>query len=255
MAASEYLTLGRGKLYFAPFLADGVTPGGLVPFGNCPNFNLNVSFEEISHMDSQGGFKEEDENAMIAREVIANITCDDLKPENMVKFFMGSSEQVTQASATAASYAITGAQQGETYVIGFSASNPFGAQDLSNVSVADGVPTTYTLGDDYTLDLARGLITIVPGGAIADDTDLTITYDAAVQSRTRVQSGNQQIEGALLFVADNAVGKNQNAWMPFCKIRPEGDLSLITDDWSEVNFNIRALKPATGELITLETIN
>lgn len=255
MAASEYLTLGRGKLYFAPFLADGVTPGGMVPFGNCPSFNLNVSFEEISHMDSQGGFKEEDENAMISREVIANITCDDLKPENMVKFFMGSSEQVTQATATAATYAITGAQQGQTYVIGFSASNPFGAQGLSNVSVADATPTTYVAGDDYTLDPVRGTITIVRGGGIADETDITVTYDVATQSRTRVQSGNQQIEGALLFLADNAVGKNQNAYMPFCKIRPEGDLPLITDDWAELNFNIRALKPAVGELITLEAAN
>lgn len=252
--ASDYLTLGRGRLLFAPFLADGITPGGFMEFGNCPAFNLNVTFEDLPHFDSRSGVREEDANATLSREVGGAITCDDLKPDNMAFYFMGEASTVTQATGTAATYAITGTQQGRTYIIGSTLVNPFGVQGLTSVSVADATPTTYDVGDDYTINAEQGTITIVPGGAIADDTDITVTFDNPARTKRRVVSGNNEIEGSLLFLADNPVGINQNALMPWVKLRPEGDLSFITEEWSEANFNIKGLRQTGKQLLYLESV-
>lgn len=252
MAASKYLTLGRGLVRFAPFYANTLVPAGFEDFGNCPEFNINISFEELEHMDSRGGFKEEDENAMIARTLAATINCDDLNPENLGKWSLGSNTTLQQSSATGEVYTITTAQQGRSYQIGATSALPTGVRDLSSVVITDSVPTTYDINDDYTIDLVRGIITIVEGGGIADDTTLTVTFDQAAGSRTQVEAGQVQLEGALLFLADNAIGANQDLFIPHVKIRPEGDLSFITDDWSAVNFNLRGLKVPGQSLYYLD---
>lgn len=243
MAASDYLTLGRGEVHFAPFLTGTRTPGAYKFFGNCPEFNLTVDFEELNHMDSTRGFKEEDASVITSRTVDSSITCDDMKPDNLAYFFMGSSETLTQGSATATVETIASIEIDGSYQLGVTNAAPTGARSVSNVVVEDtgGAGTTYVLDTDYTLDAARGIVTILATGSIVAGDGIDITFDSAAVSRSQVISGQSQIEGALQFRAYNAAGKDTDYLMPYVKVRPTGDLSLIGDDWMSFQFSVKGL--------------
>lgn len=244
MAASDYLTLGRGEVHFAPYLTGTRTPGGFMFLGNCPEFNLNVDFEELTHMDSTRGFKEEDASAITSRTVGGSVTFDDMKPENLAYFFMGSSTILTQASGSDGAESIAGAVLGASYQMGVTDANPTGHRQITTVVVQDTAPgvTTYVLNTDYTVDAVRGLVTILETGSIAAGAALDITYSYAAVSRSQVISGQAQIEGAVQFRAYNAEGRDTDYLLPYVKLRPNGDLALIGDDWMSAQLNVKGLR-------------
>jgi hypothetical protein len=57
---------------------------------------------------------------------------------------------------------------------------PYG--NITNVSVTDGSGRLYILGIDYSVDSAIGLLSLVPGGALASGTSVTVAcgYDPSV---------------------------------------------------------------------------
>jgi hypothetical protein len=244
MADNDYLTLGRGKVYFDQFKPGTKETSGALFLGNCTEFNLNVDFEELTHMDSTGGFKEEDANAITSRTVGGAITFDKMKPRNLAYFFMGTSTILSQSSGSSTKETFTGVVLGARYQLGVSNAAPTGVRSVSNVVVEDqgGTGSTYTLNTDYTVDAERGIVTILETGTIAADADLDITYDNGATSRTQVISGQAQIEGAIRFEADNPEGKDIDYLLPYVKLRPNGDLALIGDDWMQASLNVKALR-------------
>lgn len=243
MAASDYLTLGRGEVHFAPFLTGTTTPGGFKALGNCPEFNLTIDFEELTHMDSRRGFKEEDASAITSRSVSATITCDHISPENLGYFFMGTTSTLTQSSGTDGALTVASAELGASYQLGVSDANPTGHRSVSTVVVEDtgGAGTTYVVNVDYTVDAARGIVTFLETGNITAGDSIDITYAYAATTRKQVISGQAQIEGALQFRAYNAEGADTDYFMPYAKLRPTGDLALIGDDWMQFQFNVKGL--------------
>lgn len=243
MAASKYLTLGGGEVHFAPFKPGTRIPGGYKFFGNCPEFNVNVSFEELTHMDSTRGLREEDASVMTSRSVTSQITCDEMSPQNLAWFFMGSKQQVTQSSGTATTETIEGVSPGESYQLGVTDSSPTGVKSITNVTVEDtgGAGSTYVLNTDYTVDADRGIVTILESGSIAEASDLDFTFDNEASSRSLVISGKAQAEGAIQFRAYNAEGEDTDYLLPYVKLRPTGDLALIGEDWVSFQFDVKGL--------------
>lgn len=240
--ASEYLTLGQGKVHFAPFAPGTKTPLGYDFFGNCPAFSLNVSVEDLKHMTSTGGIKEEDASVITSRTVGGSIQCDDLDPKNLGRWFLGTSKTVTQGSVTDAVENIASVTQGLTYRIGVSDAAPTGLRNITVDSITNDVPgPAFAPGADYIVNSERGTIQIVNGGGIADGTNLIVTYDAAVSTYAQVISGQTEIEGALWFETINRAGKDADYLMPYVKLRPEGDLALIGDEWIQFNFTVTGL--------------
>lgn len=241
--ASDYLTLGRGEVWFAPFATGTKVAGGYRFLGNCPAFNLNVTIEELTHMDSTQGVKEEDESVVTTRSVGGSIQCDDLRPANLADFFLGESSTVSQSSATSTDEDFLAVEPGYIYQIGVTNATPTGVKSVTVTNVEDdaGTPNVFTVNTDYIIDSDRGTIQIVEGGGIASGTNLTVTYTAAASTYTQVISGRTQVEGALMFKAANAVGKDIDYRMPYAKLRPEGDLALVGDDWISFNFTVKGL--------------
>jgi hypothetical protein len=251
MSGEEFYTLGKGELLFAPFVANTKIPGGFVSFGNCPAFTLSGSSEEITHFSSMGGVKEEDANAQVSNTLGATLQFDSLSPRNLAKWFLGTSEVVTQASASGLTENFSAVEQGAMYVLGVSETTPTGHRNVTVSSVTDdaGTPTVFTVNDDYVVDDASGEIVVVEGGAISDGTNLVVTYDVAAATYDRVISGNSEIAGALLFKSNNPTGPDRLYRMPYVKLRPNGDLPLISDTWISAEFNIKCLKlPNYGKL-------
>lgn len=238
-------SLGSGKLYLDRYAPGTQNPTGEFFLGNCPEFNINITSEELAHMQSTGGVKEEDDSATLSVERTASIVCDNVIKENLALAFLGSSSTLTQSSATGEVDTFTSVKQGHEYQLGTSATSPSGVRAVSNVVVTDGAattPTTYVLNTDYTVDAALGRVAIVKGGGISDLSQIEVTYDVAASSRELVLSGNETFEGALRFLAYNRKGKDRDYFMAYVRVTPNGDLALIGDDWAQIPLSVKVLK-------------
>lgn len=243
--ASKNLTVGKGEVWFAPYLPGTMTPTGYRLIGNCPEFSMTVEGEDLDHFSSMRGIKEKDGNAQLSRSATGNLNTDDISPENLAIFLMGAQVQLTQASATAVLETFLAVIPGLSYQLGESPTNPSGVREVASVVVkndATPTPVTYTVGTDYTVDTVLGMVTPVAGGAIVAGTNLKITYNITASTRTRIASGEVQVEGAMKFIAYNGVGSNLDWFFPRMKMKANGDLNLITEEWMSIPFSVEALK-------------
>lgn len=266
-------TLGRGELHFARFLPDTQTPEGERYIGNSPEFSATIETENLDHYNSDRGVREKDESVPLQTNRSASFTTDNIEPDNIAYFFFGETSAFASAAATVTDeeYLVRG---GLTYQIGMTAQNPSGARALDvhtaasggdpavNVIVTDGagVPVTFVEGVDYTVDMARARLFIVPGGAIAAAAALLpnkmlpieVSYKVKSSTRTRVLSGSKPVEGALRYVSYNPVGENFDWYMPYVKLSPNGDYQLKGDEWQTIPFNVEILKLGNMEAIYID---
>jgi hypothetical protein len=117
-----------------------------------------------------------------------------------------------------------------------------------------GTPV-YVQGTDYVVnedlkDATIGRIMIIDianGGTIAEGTELKVTYGYAASTYTTIQAfKNTQMEGKLRFVSDNPVGTQMELQVWRCSLAPDGDTSMIGDDWSTLGFTGEILKDEVG---------
>lgn len=226
----DNLTLGRGELWFAPFLPGTTTlpaGGGYRFLGNVPEFNVNVTAENLDHYGSTRGVRELDRSIPVSTNRSATISCEDIDQENLALFFLGDAGIVAQTSATTLTETFADVVVGRRYFVGVTASNPTGYRSLTTPVLKKGV-ATLVAGTDYSIDAERGFIDIL-GGGVADGDDVTLEFGRAAVSRTQVITGSMAAEGAFKYIAYPAEGKPIDFFMPRVKISPNGDFSLIAE--------------------------
>ncbi|AOR76571.1 hypothetical protein [Novosphingobium resinovorum] len=238
-------TLGRGKVYFSAFRPNTQIPAGFRYLGNTPEFNLTIDNETLDHYSSDEGIRQKDRSIILETTATGSLTADDISLENLALFFFGHTSTLVQTAATAQTETITDVKPGLMYQLGRTTLNPTGVRSISNVTVEVGA-TTYVVNEDYTVDLELGLITVLEGGDIVADADLEVTFDRAARSRTQVISGDQQVEGAILYVSANPEGAKMDYLLPYVKLGPNGDFALKSDEWQQLSLNIEILKPDDG---------
>lgn len=238
--ASRNLALGKGEVYFAQFKAGTQTPGGERFLGNCPEFTMNRETEKLEHFSSTRGKKLKDDEEVMGVTNSATISCDDVSPENLALWFLGSEQTLTVAGATGLTDAFEGVSLGLSYQLGTTAARPTGARKVTNVVVTVGV-TEMDVDVDYTLDAALGRITLIEGGGIEEGDDVDVEFDVQASSRSQVISTDASVEGALRFVSYNPKGQKIDYFMPWVKFSPNGDISLITEEWMSIPLNVEAL--------------
>ena len=242
-------TLGRGKVYFARFTA-GQTPGPFRYVGNSPEFSLAVETEMLDHFNADSGLRQKDASLALETTRTGTLVCDDIQVENVALFFLGSASVLTTASASALTEDLDAVEPGMFYQIGLTESNKVGLRGLANVSVeSNPAATTYVAGTDYNINLDTGMLEIIEGGGIASGDDITVNYDVSATTQQQIISGDNPVEGALRFVADNPRGENRDIFLPYCKITPNGDFALKGDDWQQLSFSLEAMKPTVGEAV------
>lgn len=244
--ASRNLTLGRGKLYFGEFLAGTQTPGGLRFIGNVTELNISSDAQELTHRSSTEGRNKKDYSAVLETERALAITTDDLGHDNVGLFAMGAVETVAVSSGTAVESTFAEVQQGLTYQLGVTTSRPEGLKNVTSVVVTDDAtptPATFVAGTDYTLDAENGLITIVEGGGINDDTNLEVTFNNPAYSFTRITAGDVKKQGELRWVSANPDGPQRGYVIPWVKMGPAGDLNLVQQtDWGTIGLEGEVLE-------------
>lgn len=247
-------TLGRGKVYFAPFLPGTQTPGAERYLGNTPDLSWSAEVENLDHYNADMGIREKDDSVPLQVDRTGSLSTDNIAMENLALFWFGSSDLVTVTAATSAKSTLEAVSLSGEYQLGMSAAAPAGMRNLSNVSLVldpGGTDTALTLGTDYTLDAERGRVEFIEGGAVTGSGAEVVeaTFDVAGQTFPRVVSGNAPIEGALRFIAFNPKGENIDYYMPWVKLTPDGDYSLKGDDWQTMTLAIEILKKTGYEAV------
>lgn len=245
--ASENYVMGRGEVHFAPFLPGTKTlpaGGGYRFLGNVPTFTLAVSSDKYEHFRSTRGVKEKDLTVILQTNRSATIECEDINTDNLQFFFLGSTATVTQATASSLTETFADIVPGRRYFVGVTGGNPTGYRGLTSPVLKKGV-TVLTAGTDYVIDPVRGYFDILIGGTLVSGDDVTLEFGVASRTRQRTISGSDSVEGAMKFLSYNAVGDNIDYSMPYVKISPNGDFSLIGDELQKlpITVDVQALSP------------
>ena len=99
---ADNLTLGRGELWFAPYLTGTTTPDGERYIGNSPEFSLTIENENLDHFNSDHGVNEKDDSIVLSTNRTGAFTSDNIGMENLALFFLGEAKTITTAAATVA---------------------------------------------------------------------------------------------------------------------------------------------------------
>ena len=245
--AADDITLGRGELYFFPFLAGTTTPSSDGRyFGNTPGFNLSASVEKLAHFSADRGLKVKDRNVTLSVDYTGTMECDNINADNLALFFMGGKSTVTQGALTGEEETFaSGTLSAGAYIqMGVTNANPQGVRNISSVVAVLGV-TTLTLGTDYEVDASAGQIHLLGGVTQSELTGpsgtLVVTYDVAATTRERVISAGTEAKGVLKLVSFNPEGTKRDYLLPSVTITPNGDFALKGDDWQVMSFNLEVL--------------
>jgi len=270
---SDY-NLGRGAVYFASLDTTTGLPLSYRHLGNCPAFTVTVEPELLEHQSSRAGLKVTDLEIVVSQKTSISVTLDEATNfENLAFFFSGSSvnDETNTARTT-----VTNVEISSSIVKGrwYDLRNASGARlyDISPVvtPVADLVVkagatspgSTITLGTDYTVDYVMGRIFIPSTSTVTAGHKLFFDYSTANNEVAvdRVYGLTaSQIKGALKFVSTNPADAGKRVEYQFheVSIRPEGDLALIGDEFTQITLTGTANKntklPATSQVVTITT--
>lgn len=250
---TEDYTVGRGKLYICELDANKQPTLGWRFLGNAPQMNLSVEVETLPHQDSTEGLKSTDLEITITQTVTASLQLDELNFNNIALFFTGITTSFDNTAAGAGG-GVTGAgnlvvfEQGRWYDVYQTAagvpttdSNNDRMYDIGTVTIEpSGGGTPFVLGTDYLVDQDLGRIFIIEGGAITGD-PAGEAYDMDIAANTGADVSVDEVRAltqtaitvALKFVHINANG-NRIVEYQFhqIKLKPEGDFSLIGDEFT-----------------------
>ena len=245
---------GRGQLFLNLYAA-GVFEGRRF-IGNCPSFNLSVESEIFEHVSSTSGIQTTDLKVTKSTKFSGQIVCDDMQPENMALFLVGSQATLSQVATPVTNEAIV-VNKGRHFQLGLTVSNKVGIRDVTSVVVTDVAgTTTYVLNTDYKLDADSGMIYIISGGAITNGQTIHVDYTPTAGSRPYIQSGDSgSLQGEIFFVSDNANGDNRDVRIPLATISPSGEMPFITaDDIGAITFDIgpSTLDSATKQIYIVD---
>jgi len=250
---TSYYTLGRGKVYFAPLVNS--KPGGYRELGNCPEFTMTIESEKLEHQSSQGGLKVIDKEVIIATKLNVSFNCDELSFDNQSLFFSGTqvAAPTNPAIAGFADYnMITDVVKGRWYDIVNAAGVRAYDVESASVTVQKTPATAMVLGTDYLLDLEFGRIFFLTTGIVivdGDEIDVTLAADALAKPIYEVQALTQtNIIGALKFIGSNAANNDKMTEYQIHQIslKPEGDFSGISDEFTQMGFTGAAESNPTG---------
>lgn len=252
---SNNYTLGRGEIYFAKFKPGTQIPGGERYLGNTPELNLTIESERLDHFNSDRGVREKDDSVLLQSNRTGSLITDNVNPENIALFFLGSSMLSTVVAAVGLTSAFDDSVQGESYQLGTTDATPSGARQVTNIVVTDDTPvtpTTFVLGTDYVEDEVLGRITVLEGGGIADGTNLRVTFDTTNSERSRIISAADTIEGSMRYIARNPKGQQFDYFMPWVQFSPNGDFAIKAEEWQQLPFNLEFLKRGSLEAIYVD---
>lgn len=251
----EY-TLGRGILYVGELSND--IPVNWRDVGNATAFNLTVTTETLPHYSSRAGVRVKDKEVIVQTELNYTITLDSVNDENASLFFLGEKGTYTNVTAFAEHEMITGAVLGRWYdVKNSSGARAYGittglvVEVGANALTAD---TDYILSDDGSQIFLPVTATDGAGGGAGslagENIDVTLTSSGGASTLPEVKAlTNSGTNVALKFVSINPAASDAKTEYVIHKTtpKPDGDYSLIGDEWTEFSLTGAAESNTTAD--------
>ena len=234
--------LGRGTLYLDNFDANG-NRTGQQHIGNVTTFDTENKVEIKQKYESMDPASSLYARAVTRQTVTLKITGDEYTLDNLARALLGSVQQITGVGAVVANEAITpagGALLGRYYDLAH-------RNITTETDVKQGA-TVLTLGTDYTVDLVRGRIYVLPTSQVViPGSQLTADYTYGNYTYNSVAVGTQgTVEAYVRFLGNQIKGPTYEAEYWHVSFTPTGQLGLIADDFG--NWTLE------GEVIS-DTIN
>lgn len=161
---ADDLTLGRGKLYFAPYILGATTGGARAYFGNTTDITIAETSQDLDHYNSEHGLKVLDRSVVLTQDMNITFSTDNIDEGNLSLWF--------------------GASR---------AAEPFDAPvDIGNVIIIGAAQSIYgalTYLEDNPIGTNRNLwcpyVNLKPNGnfALKGDTWQTMSFTARVLKR------------------------------------------------------------------------
>lgn len=246
--------VGRGVLYFGPHDGSGHPSNGYIDLGNCTEIKLSMTQQDLDHMNSRKGLKYVDRNVLISEKCGISFKLDELSLDNIALWLSGTTASVTGYNGPVLLAGDNGVNTttpipGRWYdlvktVTGPPSTNPFEDRvyDLGAVTVvfSSGTPTE---GVNYIVDYKLGRILFLT----------TVAFTSiAVAANSGADAGYEEarmftqapLRGSLKFVQINPANNDEIREWEFHKVqvKPTGDLNLLSDTWTELEFSGTAEK-------------
>jgi hypothetical protein len=225
----NYYYSGQGSLYVAERDAVTGSPKGFIPVGNVPALTINIAVTKFEHKESESGSRLLD--LVITKEKTGTFqfTLENLSLENLALGLYGS-------SATVSSGAVT------DEIVKFYAGKrmPLAHPNVSAVVVKDSTETTtYTAGEDYTVDADNGVLIFPSTGADPDEGDeLNVAYSYGGYSKVDAFMASASPERWLRFEGLNTVDDTKVVIDIFrAQFDPLTNYGLINEDIAQLEMN------------------
>ena len=227
--------LGRGMLFIDPFDANGNRTGQQA-LGNVTLFDVENKVEIKEKYESMDPASSLYARAVVRQTVMLKITGDEYTLDNLAKALLGTIEVITAAGATDTDEPLTpvgGAILGRYYDLAHR-----NVTVLTNVKQAS---TVLVLGTDYTVDLSRGRIYLLPTSpTITPGSQLTSTYTFATYTYNAVNIAKiGTVDAYLRFIGNPVKGPAYEAEYWHTSFTPTGQLGFIADDFG--NWTLEGL--------------
>lgn len=219
------LLLGSGKIYFAELVSGALK--GEEYLGDCTTFEITPSVTEISKRSSSTSARPKIASDVTDFSLALRIVGGQFNAANMARACGGEVGTLSQGGGTVADEVLNDVEAGKYY--------PLAKRNVSLVVVTNiAGNVTYVANTDYEVDTRSGRIYIVPGGAIADLSDLKVDYTYSAESKTVVRAGlKSQIKGFLRYISDNTRGDNHEVQVWKVRLSPKSAIGLISENYAE----------------------
>lgn len=168
------------------------------------------------------------------------MTFDGISPDLFANIFLGDLVDITDPGGSKADEQVT-ARLDKWAQLGTSGGG------ISNVVVKDsGGSTTYAVDTDYVLDTRAGLIKAVSTGAITDGEILSVSYDYAALSGSKIIGATQPLVNvAILFSGKNVFdGSPADVRIFKASLRPASAVDFLSEEPQELQFDGKMITPA-----------
>jgi len=245
---AENLLLGKGRLMFDRFDANGVSSGGYRDLGNVETFEITTEddvVEKYSSMSRSAGLLK---RVTRRRTVTLRATGNEFNAENLALALMGTVGEATQlATAVVDEVLSTNAVDG-----GFYKFAKLGPYTVVSLEIAGATPLV--LGTDWRwIDQTLGIVQLIPGSAtvladLGEDVTASYTptaYTAGAGAKTVAGGTESLIEGKVLFIGDPSAGPAMMVEVWRVSASPDGAIGLISEDFAAFGLQMAVQEDAT----------
>ncbi len=217
--------------------------------------NPTLEIEKLELEDSDGGVKSVVTESVTKIDETYEITCSNLNPNNLALLFLANDAVEFTQSASAVTDVKHFAHPGELVKLidaDYDAVTPgvpiFGITSIQAVTGAGGSPT-YTVDVDWEIvDLQRGLIRMITGGAFAAAADILVDYTPTAITGIRMvtpQGLLGTVEGNAVLVFGRGNNAQQSARYGRASLTPSS-ANLQIDDYSNFVLSLKFLSDLTA---------